>query len=117
MIKESELRVGNWVMITTPFCLDYSVMHDIYIENDWDELKPIPLTEEWLIKAGAIKRTFTAEFIGDYDSFAIGNYELSNIYNNVWGIIGIDMSPLLYVHQLQNLIFALTNTELTINND
>ena len=72
--------------------------------------RPIPLTEEWLIKFGFVRvgmltmrlDKFTCYCEEDYtDNFCLGDIEL------------FDVVPK-YVHQLQNLYFALTGEELTI---
>jgi hypothetical protein len=99
--------------------------------------QPIPLTEEWLLKFG-FKKHGAYEFY-----FDILNYETSNffdehiektnlqfyIYNEHKIEVKIDIDAtnvegefegktlflkhIQYVHQLQNLYFALTNEELT----
>ena len=77
---------------------------------------PILLTEEWLLKFGFEKQmawTYCIELKGNLKlvyylgekGWSIGNKNYS------------DFSNLQYVHQLQNLYFALTNEELTIKED
>lgn len=119
MIKAKELRIGNWV--------DYKVKDNhVQLElNDFEEmnknvdflgwmLKPIPLTEEWLIKFGFVRK--------DNNEFKFLHLKHASIqlhlikgkgywlYKNGW-IIG---NPMKYVHQLQNLYFALTSQELVL---
>lgn len=88
----------------------------LYIE----EIHPIPLTEEWLLKCG---------FENDYESrfrkcFVLVSTDMSFTYNlskhekelsrfDIKGL-GINLNCTKYVHQLQNLYFALTNEELII---
>jgi hypothetical protein len=138
-MKANELRIGNYVVIdgiTTLSITVLGVLNDkIYyspINNDeFDKdfyslmsyVKPIPLTEEWLLKFGFekyIKET-------DYDSI----YELKNINIpksgyfefsvgfieneiNIFLYSGECLRHIKYIHQLQNLYFALTGEELTI---
>jgi hypothetical protein len=72
--------------------------------------KPIPLTKDWLVNLG-----FVSDDYGEYNK---GPYTLDQeytdkgIYNfviNEETCLDIDIK---YVHQLQNLYFALTNVEL-----
>jgi len=118
-MKAKELRIGNWINYKgNPCRFDIG---DYYEANHNDEflellVKPIPLTEEWLLKFGfekivmnnmidiihyqnkdcwiyLIKDVFELELIVEDERL--------NLYRN-WK----------YVHQLQNLYFALTGEEL-----
>jgi hypothetical protein len=113
-MKANELRIGNLV-IENEFPNIYSQIQSISFNgyasctyNDSvnvNDLTPIPLTEEWLIKMGFEKTPY--EFKNDNFSF---NFKYSSLYNSV-ALIKDDVK---YVHQMQNLIYALTNEELTI---
>jgi hypothetical protein len=77
------------------------------------KIKPIPLTEEWLIKLGFQYDTITY-YQQDYTGILIADGDddefdlfFGSIKNRIF--VGIK-----YVHQLQNLYFALTDKELTI---
>ena len=83
-------------------------------------IKPIPLTEEWLVKFGfiiygwgAVKNNIYLQVRSDkeYNLINITERDCPNcmICNEVENIIGINIK---YVHQLQNLYFALTGDEL-----
>lgn len=78
--------------------------------NDDLIIKPIPLTEEWLVKFGFLNVNSV-----EYPNYKLSFYtcmvrnESINICNN-HGFI----KDLKHVHQLQNLYFALTGEELTI---
>jgi hypothetical protein len=119
-----ELRIGNWlhysdVRIVKPerrnkdfqvIADDISYLSD-YPQTNW--IQPIPLTEEWFLKFGF-------EHSGGYlwNCKKIGeNRFLNNPYSvthfEIKGYFG--KSHIQYVHQLQNLYFALTGEELTIN--
>jgi hypothetical protein len=71
---------------------------------DWNNIKPIPLTEEWLVK-------FEWQLIGKITYFINSYFSIDKFghvyYSNDYTGLNID-----YVHQLQNLYFALTGTEL-----
>ena len=76
-----------------------------------DSIKPIVLTEEWLLKFGFIAfddKTFIHDSLRYSDKFKFREdgvlaYVSSEVY----------ITDLKYVHQLQNLYFALTGEELT----
>ena len=112
-MKANELRIGNWVELnqtgettyTTIQPSSFSVKPEIYF-------KPIPLTEDWLEKfgfeLGKVKVGLPA--------FKHPDLEMTLVfYDGSFGIAGAKKQPPLdYVHQLQNLYFALTGEELTI---
>ena len=74
----------------------------------WNKLEPIPLTEEWLLKFG-LKQTFISKI---HLHFIKGSFHLLKRVNHIQ--IWYENIDVKYVHQLQNLYFALTNQELTI---
>ena len=81
------------------------------------EIKPIPLTEDWLLKFG---------FNGSKEEFMFGNNNTHRLtfVNDISGwqhrIVSLSGNTAIYdatikhVHQMQNLYFALTGEELTI---
>jgi len=82
-----------------------------------NQVKPIQLTEEWLLKFGferdvsdliiEINNHSELSFDEDLDCY------LSIDNGHEWNSTDINIK---YVHQLQNLYFALTGEELTIKN-
>jgi hypothetical protein len=108
-MKPNELRIGNLVINRE----DYDVFE---ITEGWEIdniglYEPIPLTEEWLLKFGLTKekdRSMGFNYTNNSKKFKLvmykGNYGVkrSNYYKTE------------YIHQLQNLYFALTGEELTI---
>jgi hypothetical protein len=117
-ILPTELRIGNlldvdgkfWAVgdiVTNPFELFFIENNDY---NHSLNAKPIPLTEEWLLKFG---------FKYNEDS------QENEVYKNGIILLLLRRNPirftllttvfsikLQYVHQLQNLYFALTGEEL-----
>lgn len=116
-MEANELRIGNWVghenkaiqVHELPFLIDTDESVDGYLINErWlTEHEPIPLTEEWLLKLG-----FEFSHHGEIsnDNFIIEKYHDGYHYTGGEGVaFG---TPIVYVHQLQNLYFALTGEEL-----
>jgi hypothetical protein len=111
-IKSNELRVGNYgikngtqneLVIASP-----SIISAMFV-GKFPCLKPIPLTEEWLIKFGFKHDEILSTYVfnGSF-GFIENNYTKLGIeYGAIW-------TECKYVHQLQNIIFALTGEELTI---
>ena len=118
-MKATELRIGNYIDYTTE--REIVTMQTTYeyirlIHNGNKNFKPIPLTEEWLLKFGFVKE-FNAD--ENSDSFYLKDCDDSFYidYDNSWYIGATSygyLKGIHYVHQLQNLYFALTNEELTL---
>ena len=71
--------------------------------------KPIPLTEEWLVKAGFEKTKHNNIYDkGDY-SFRLDRLNLWDYSGDEGYLIAINIQ---HVHSIQNLYFALTGEEL-----
>lgn len=121
MIKANELRIGNWVEMKTVLIgskweaieSELINMNDMGSGNGtYASYKPIPLTEEWLIKFG-----FDVEINvdnGDWyfkQSKVDVSFGLIKDDNGSWELY-TGSRKIKYVHQLQNLYFALTGEEL-----
>jgi hypothetical protein len=120
----NELRIDNWVKRDSQpegFQIDINSFRTCDLHPDW--YKPIPLTEEWLLKFG-FKRRFACNKW--FEKSHKGVLLLTNDFNEIKGeafstkiefVFIHDYTPSVrakYVHQLQNLYFALTGKELTI---
>lgn len=143
-VKASELRIGNFVNVPredqSPFRIDafeclskkfikVAMIHPEYGEKfhplTWygEDLKPIPLTEEWLLKFGfnCINRPKMAfklyhnEVNADFSSMILKEVGNNPIWvyagNNRWTINPFTVE-IKYVNQLQNIYFALTGSDL-----
>lgn len=131
-MKASELRLGNLVLCNTSIGFVDAIASVCNLSSDEivcyhkptkqfifckDALfEQIPLTEEWLLKFGF-------EIIGKLDMpnsssdwyFSKIDFPLSISYiNNKVQFVNLELK---YVHQLQNLYFALTGEELTIKEE
>ena len=103
-MKANELRIGNWVLINTMITKINMARYIGDIDDDKIIAEPIPLTEEWLLKFG-LKTGYNHLFgfiTKDYNTYYLEDGEGYNITSK----------PIEYVHQLQNLYFALTGEEL-----
>ena len=130
-MKANELRIGNLVKydnrifkidsISTVFPTLNTDEFGIGVV-DYNNIEPIPLTEDWLLKFGFEnnKRANANRYFkeGIYPrSFAFQFYKNGRVdfwYSdfNVGNLNRIKYNLLEYVHQLQNLYFALTGKEL-----
>lgn len=117
-LKATELRIGN--LVYNEFTREQMEVYPIMIHQlskiGSTNIKPILLTEEWLLKFGFHRHH------ADYsnDVIYIKNIDSNNGFE--WGVYpnelgsGIEIKNrilLRYVHQLQNLYFALIGEELT----
>jgi hypothetical protein len=105
-MKANELRIGNLVYDTKGDVNIINLEAMTYIcKESLNQVKPIPLTDEWLLKFG---------FEKDGTWFTKSGFGIS-IDNLKWQMKGYiaTFDKCLYVHQLQNLYFALTGKELT----
>jgi hypothetical protein len=110
-MKPNELRIGNYVYaFKTIWQIDNTYFCNL---EQIETYNFIPLTEEWLLKFGFEK-------VEDINKDTYPDYKIKGmlIHSNVHGnyVLG-NYSPICfikYVHQLQNLYFALTGEELEI---
>lgn len=140
-MKANELRIGNLIRFSedgTIFTIDSIEEKGLSVQNekeiawiDLEEFEPIPITEEWLLEVGfqikdqlSVHKTkiyyisgidvdyclYFADFRQDFGFYieytdSPFDKDLGVLYPITFGIK--------YVHQLQNLYFALTGEELT----
>jgi hypothetical protein len=125
-MKANELRISNYVYDTLGKVNKIDLEAITYIVNKpHNQVNPIPLTEEWLLK-------FDMELTDGFSSsrkLYLNNYEndISKItYSPKEKLLrlsngqskGTMLIPhIKYVHQLQNLYFALTGEELTFKSE
>lgn len=85
------------------------------IDSKSFHFKPIPLTEEWLLKFGFKKRKNRHLFHWE-NKIVISEYkdEFENFFYPKTGYDIRFSNEIKYVHQLQNLYFALTGTHLKL---
>lgn len=130
MIQANELRIGNWLYVygntintyqtSKPKQVNIEFLKAINVENEerpngiltW--FNPIPLTPEILEKCGFEYWTLDHFCKDPNDAYWVHNKMKFAINNIKWTVQKLDVK-INYLHQLQNLYFALTGEELLIN--
>lgn len=113
-MKLGELRYGNIVSrveCETDTVIGVTSEGAYFPDGDiktLDTVYPIALTEEWMLKLG-FKLCLNQEWLLCKGALCLN---LGN--NNIWEYGGKVLTGPIYVHQLQNLYFALTGQELEI---
>jgi hypothetical protein len=116
----NHLRIGNLVYHRLNDFSEFNVTPIVGLNsNDFNllehagHIKPIPLTEEWLLKFGFSLDEGITIRVSEFNWFSLSNLNIGYFYSVNGGeyLIG---KPIKYVHQLQNLYFALTGNELTL---
>ena len=122
-MKSNELRLGNLfidektkTIINVIGLTEQHITFSGHFKNHW-QAKPIEITEEWLLKFG-FKTTISNRDSG-YKQFGLRECKFDFMFtlecngNPDFFLenVGLDI---LYVHQLQNLYFSLTEKELTV---
>lgn len=120
MIKANELRIGNLVFLN-----DKQKVWEIMNGFDIDEMTEnstvdhIALTEDWLLKAGFIKIKFLNAYFVQENGYKyldmIIRHGLFEGHRFIFDFANEKYVNLKYVHQLQNLYFALTGEELVFS--
>ena len=123
-MKANELRLGNLINTQNgveEICTIYIGSFITETCSSFEYCEPIPLTEEWLLKFG-FKKIGTNDFYDDLYHFGNGTH--NGFYFSLSGVAVVgwndyydhhqEVGDCQYVHQLQNLYFALTGEELTI---
>lgn len=112
-MEAKELRIGNYVLEKGRLVR----IHDGFGIDHAHNFEPIPLTPEWLERLGFNDMADNGEqwaVNGANDDFCLlftGNEFVYEFENYQWQINNLVVE---YVHQLQNLYFALTGKELEL---
>ena len=129
-MEAKNLRIGNFVsdanasdsFFAQVKKLDYSRCYYGQFHSAYSDLKPIPLTKEWLDKFGFDDSEYKEGYTGiDYRTNLIMDFVLTkpNFMGEWQNYYTYDLGQhrfvaLHYVHELQNLFFAVTATELEL---
>jgi hypothetical protein len=131
-MNAKELRLGNFVFdnenipmqiakLETEKYTDWNSGNTVnaILEKDGqyyesDIMNYIPLTEQWLIDFGFKEEIKLGNVISSYNVFKLEDFTYNS--NHGWWYMNISLkNQPKYVHQLQNLYFALCGEELTLN--
>jgi hypothetical protein len=126
-MKANELRIGNWVLSKNmPVEIEeISIKTVTYCFGTFtlDYIKPMPLTEEWLLKFGfntQIDTRFDKGYIWAIDTIEFIYLLRKSKIDNHYNLFRLDNFTqreypikyvIKYVHELQNLYFCLTTGE------
>lgn len=120
-MRANELRIGNIIDDGNGNPLIVTAINDVLVVCDnWAcehyELRHFILTHDFLDKCKEFKTKITDKYIVKYQGLKYGVYiEDSRFYFYKFNGFGIDtLCQITYLHQLQNLYFALTGKELEI---
>lgn len=116
-----DLRIGNWIIYseTNEYVEVIEVMQSgltvkFKSETTWIEIdyfEPIPLTEEILLKCGFVKNlNIDYRFHHTKIDITIDMDDYGLQISDTW-----EFGSIRYIHELQNLYYALTKTEIIIN--
>lgn len=135
MIQANELRVGNLVLIGEDTAIVTCITSEgvsangekaAYTYEMFNDISPVVLTEEWLTKTGFVlmEKTYKEHYQGNnslnfgYPVLYLNKYVYlaCNSKGHASGNLFLNGNRIecKYVHQLQNLYFALTGKELTL---
>jgi hypothetical protein len=106
--RPSERELIELKYFTEKTCVGQDFDCALYHEVNFEQVVPIELSGEWLIKANAIQ---------DVDIFHFSKFTLRK-NGKQYDVYFNDESPILtiyFLHQLQNLYYDLTNQELKLN--
>lgn len=132
MIDARELRIGNWVLFNGKEKMLFQFDHSLKFISfgtakshespgiPHEEIYPVPITEERLLKLGFSKMTIKplwrkteGKFTLESDDFLF-SFENKHIYADS----GLTLHPIgneiKFIHTLQNIFYILTGNELTL---
>lgn len=122
-MEAREFRLGNYFMSNIVQQIGIEHLEFLLNENfDHSVMKPIPITEEWLLKFGFFKmitkdggyiKPINSTFSIDSDDFLFDLKHKQYIFYTL-DLLTYHGKEINYVHELQNLYYALTGEELTI---
>ena len=131
-MKTTELRIGNFIqdqfddIITVDGLDDMDVFSSDCGDIPVHAVQPIPLTEQWLLDFG-FEETIEGSFIKELDGATLIIFIINGVAqpiykhyssyseNEIDVVNAVCLLSVEYVHQLQNIYFALTQEELIKN--
>ena len=110
----NELRIGNWIEIKDSKGICTRVTESTFDSNIEKNYKPIPLTEEWLLKFGLNNPTNEKPYHFKKSAVEFLHSEFQDELKCFCNDKPMFSFPCKYVHQLQNIYYSITGEELKI---
>ena len=123
-MESNELRINNIISINDKNCIVKGINTDGFLQCKWNDsdtivwgepltcFDPIQLTEEWLVKLGFNYGGIWIELMGLMSCGRILQHKGIGAKSTAFYINEQFIANIQYLHELQNLYFALTGTEL-----
>lgn len=112
-MEAKELRMGNWVDAEYSHWIKVSILDLVNIESNPESFYPIPLTPKILEKCGWVEnKEMMFTFILPNGYFTCIPQPSANAF--IIKYKNDHIAKIKYLHQLQNLYFALTGEELEV---
>lgn len=119
-MEAKECRIGNWFLRLDNTEFQLSGLDISQIDSFPYYLRPIPipLTEDWLMRFGFIRYNLKDVFYSkSYGTNGVAIVKFEPVYDRFCYQLGTGHNKVLdYVHQLMNLHYAITGSELTFKN-
>ena len=119
-MEAKDLRIGNITSagVVNEILQDRFYVHDgeSSLKSTWFDIQPMPITEEWLLKFGFEKSTLDEDNAWLNLRYRYLNFSSDESVEFKKVYLTVSRMDIIceYVHELQNLYFALTGEELTI---
>lgn len=119
-MKRNEVRIGNiiectWYDMDKVYTEIIPININDLIDIEDEDYKPVPLTEEWLLKCEQIEKIADGLFVFKLPF----NYEIRIVEGKkgytFWVQNTLLSANIDYLHHLQNFYFTIKNEELTFN--
>lgn len=113
-MKDQGLRIGNYVTFLNNDFIEVTAVFESGVHDKnyngyhYEDIKQIPLTNEWLLSLGFVRDEF--DFYENESRLSI--YPKGELFLGTWG--GTTIGVIESVHKLQNIFFNLSNRELSL---
>jgi hypothetical protein len=114
-IYSNELDIDNGCEVLQIVDCDYYAIHEILRGNKVNKYSQIPITEQLLLQIGFEK----VNHIHGYAFFTLSKSKKNkchiDIYDSKTNYMGYSVKHCKYLHELQNLFYAITGSELFLS--
>lgn len=115
-MEANEFRIGNYVNIFNQIPIKITANHILAIQNGDNSYTPINVSIKWLLDFGFYKDskifdTYSKKINGNEFKIIISNDGKFYFYFHITNKFSLEIK---YIHELQNLFFALMKVELEL---